>query len=258
MGPIDSLMKQKAFELDHNALTIRGMTYQPDGSGRFPTVVFLHGFTGQRIESGFMFVQLARSIVQRGFSVVTFDFTNSGESDGSFENMLATGELADALHITQWTQSQLFVDRSRMALLGFSLGGLLACCVNARVDAYKALILIAPTTVANMHRFSRKRTIEGSTVLGPLKMHSNFFDDLATLEPAADLICKPRPTLIIQGTGDKTVSPDISQEYIDAMKCVDGPLTVKTIEDADHVFNDPIWRDQLASIVGDWATEKLA
>lgn len=251
-------MRQQAFELDHNALTIRGMTYQPDGSGRFPTIVFLHGFTGQRVESGFMFVQLARSIVKRGFSAVTFDFTNSGESDGSFENMLATGELADALQITQWTQSQSFVDRSRMALLGFSLGGLIACCVNARSSAYKALILLAPTTVANMHRFSRKRTIEGNTVLGPLKMHTGFFDDLATLEPTIDLIRNPRPTLIVQGTGDKTVSPSISQEYIDAMHRINGPLTVKTIEDADHVFNDPIWRDELASIVGDWATEKLS
>ena len=62
----------------------------------------------------------------------------------------------------------------------------------------------------------------------------------------------------MQGTGDKTVSPGISQEYIDAMNRINGPLTVKTIEDADHVFNDPIWRDELASIVGDWATEKLS
>jgi len=251
-------MKQQAFELDHNGMTIRGMSYRPASSGRFPTVVFLHGFTGQRIESGFMFVQLARTLAQQGLAVITFDFLNSGESDGSFEHMLATGELADALKITTWTQSQIFVDRSRMALLGFSLGGLLACCVNARSDAYKALILLAPTTVQNMHRFSRKRMIDGNTVLGPLKMHGEFFDDLATLDPTTDLTRNPRPTLIVQGTGDKTVSPQISKHYIDAMQRINGPLTVEVIDDADHTFNDPQWRDQLARIVGSWTMEQLS
>src|SRR5690606_27088048 len=181
-----------------------------------PTVLMLHGFTGQRIESGFLFVQLARALVKQGIAAVTFDFLHSGESDGSFDQMLVTGELADAMRITDWVRGQPFVDRSRLGLLGFSLGGLLACCVTGRTDAYRALVLLAPTTVANMSRHAGERGGGERVAIGPHQLHPQFFDDMRTLDPVGDCLRHPRPTLLVQGTADKAVPPNVSMTFVDA------------------------------------------
>ncbi len=66
--------------------------------------------------------------------------------------MLVTGELDDCLAMTKWLQARLFADRTRLALLGFSLGGLLAACTSARTNVYRSLVLLAPTTVLNLCR----------------------------------------------------------------------------------------------------------
>ena len=145
-------MTQEAFEVEVNGQTIRGTSYQPAVTTRVPSVLLLHGFTGQRIEAGFLFVQIARSLCARGIGAVTFDFRNSGESDGSFDQMLVTEELADALRMIRWVQGRPNVDRTRLGLLGFSLGGLLGAACMSRTDNIRSLALLAPTTVANLCR----------------------------------------------------------------------------------------------------------
>ena len=154
------------------------MAYLPDHTGRSGTVLMLHGFTGQRIESGFMFVQLARRIAASGLAAVTFDFRHSGESDGSFDQMLVSGEIQDALQVTRWLGAQPFVDRSRLGVLGFSLGGLVAACAGAYSGAYSAMVLVAPTTQTNLSRYASQQRVGDSVVIGPHVLHPDFFDDL--------------------------------------------------------------------------------
>ena len=253
------MIQQQAFELDRAGLTLRGTAYRPASSGRHPTVVFLHGFTGQRTEAGFMFVQLARTLAKRGIASITFDFLHSGESDGSFDQMLVTGEVADAVHVSQWAQSQPFVDRSRMGLLGFSLGGLVAGCTLGRVDHYRAAALLAPTTVENLCRHAKEPTGEnGEVIVGAYALHRDFFTDVRTLKPVTDIARTPRPTLIVQGTADTAVPPAVSQIYADAITQAGGRLNYVTIPDADHVFNRPHTRKQaFDAIVSHFSTELL-
>ncbi|MEX2215379.1 MAG: alpha/beta fold hydrolase [Phycisphaeraceae bacterium] len=262
------MIRQQAIEVDHNGLTIRGMSYRPVREGRHPAVLLLHGFTGTRIENGFMFVRLARALASRGIAAVTFDFLHSGESDGSFEQMLVTGELADALRITEWLQSQAFVDRSRLGLLGFSLGGLLAGCVTARVECYRSLVMMAPTTATNIARHAQREgrcdtpgtgggEAASGVQLGPHCLHPSFFDDVLTLDSVSDCVKRPRPTLVVQGTGDTAVPPAISAEFVDAMKRASVPVELHLIEGADHAFTHPRWRSDMNARVTDWFAKTL-
>lgn len=252
-------MRQHAIEVEHHGMTLRGMVYRPARDIRHPAVLLLHGFTGQRIENGFLFVRLARALAKAGVAAVTFDFLHSGESDGSFEEMLVTGELADALRMTDWLRGQPFADRARLGLLGFSLGGLLASCVSARTDAYKSLILLAPTTEANLSRHAQRegRSEACSVIMGPHCLHPRFFDDLKTLDSLADCVRNPRPTLLIQGTDDKAVPPAVSGQFVDAMRRAQVPVETKLIEGADHAFTSPAWRQQLIETVVPWAARHL-
>ena len=255
-------MTQHAIEVDHAGQTIRGMAYTPARQGRHPAMLMLHGFTGQRMENGFLFTRLARALNQAGIATVTFDFLNSGESDGAFEFMLPSQELADALRMTEWLARQPFVDRSRMGLLGFSLGGMLASCVTARSELYRWLVLLAPTTEQNIGRHAQR---EGRCVLpgaahdanpsiqfGPHCLHPDFFDDLKHLDSLADCVKRPRPTLLVQGTADQAVPPTVSQQFVDAMLKAGVPIDTHLIEGADHPFAHPSWRASLIQKVVTW------
>ena len=252
-------MRQQAFELDHHGKTIRGMSYRPFREGRVPTVIFLHGFTGQRIENGFMFVRLSRALATAGIAAITFDFLNSGESDGSYDQMLVTEQLADVLRVTEWVQRLAYVDRARMGLLGFSLGGMLAACATARTPIFKSLALLAPTTEQNMTRHAKR---EGSSdacsiIFGPHCLHPKFFEDVTKLSSLTDVVKNPRPTLIVQGSEDTAVPPAVSQHFVDAMKKAQVPCEVKMIAGADHPFAHPSWRHQLNESVVEWFGKTL-
>ena len=252
-------MQQSPIQLEHRGMMIRGTAYLPDAPGRRPTVLMLHSFAGNRIEGGFAFVRIARNLASRGIAAVTFDFLHSGESDGSFGQMLASGELADAQRMAEWVAGQPFVDRTRVGLYGFSLGGLLASCLNARVKMFRALALTAPTTPQNLVSNVLKRAdAAGKITIGAHFLHPRFTEDVLKFDPLADAVKNPRPTLVIQGTGDTAVAPAVSQLYVDAMKKVGMPVTHQLVADADHNFGHPLWQKQLITHVGEFFAGTLA
>jgi dienelactone hydrolase len=250
-------MLQQAIEVERDGSIIRGTVYRPSAAGRVPTVLLLHGFTGQRIEAGFFFVQLGRTLAQRGIAAVTFDFLHSGESDGSFSQMLVSGQIKDALRMSAWLLGQPFADRSRLGLLGFSLGGLVASCVVGELGQYKALVLLAPTTASNLCRVAGEAPDGAPVTVGPHTLHPEFFRDLKTLNPVAQSALHPRATLLVQGEADTAVTPAVSQAYVDAMTRAGVPLTVERVAEADHAFGKPPHRQAVLSTVSQWLGRAL-
>jgi len=252
---------QQPVELERDGQTLRGMTYRPDtagGSRRVPCVVLLHGFTGSRAEAGFLFVKLARALNARGIGAVCFDFMHSGESDGSFDQMLVSGEIADAMRITEWLGGVSWVDRSRLGLLGFSLGGLVAACTVARTRLYRSLVLLAPTTSENLARHAdATQAGHAPVVVGPHTLHPRFSEDLATIQPEADVVLHPRPTLLVQGDADTAVPPEVSDAFVAAMRRADVPLTTHPIAGANHTFNTPGHQREVIATVGDFLRQTL-
>ncbi|MFW6033318.1 MAG: alpha/beta hydrolase family protein, partial [Phycisphaeraceae bacterium] len=227
-------MIQEAFAVEHQAMTLRGMAYRPDRPGRHPAVMLLHSFTGTRTEAGYLFVRLARGLAERGVAAVTFDFRHCGESDGCYDQMQVTGELADAEHMTRWLQNQPFVDSERLGLLGFSLGGLVASCLAGRTDVYRALALLAPTTAENVARYDQREHPDEPVYVRQHRLNRRFFEDLSQLDPLADVVRHPRPTLLIQGTQDVHVRPDVSDHFVRVMREAEVELEHRYLEGSDH------------------------
>ena len=76
---------------------IVGMLHLPEGRGRFPTALLLHGFTGTKVEAHRMFVKLSRALADHGIASLRFDYRGSGDSAGEFEDMTIRSEVADSL-----------------------------------------------------------------------------------------------------------------------------------------------------------------
>ena len=57
---------QKAVEITRNGMTMRGMLHRPDDvEGKVPIALIFHGFTGNKMESHFIFVKLSRRLAKR-------------------------------------------------------------------------------------------------------------------------------------------------------------------------------------------------
>src|ERR1041384_2757106 len=122
---------------------IYGMLHLPEGPGPFPATAMFHGFTGQKIEPHRLFVKAARRMAQLGTAVLRIDFRCSGESEGDFRNMTISGEIKDAKAALDFLCRQPRIDKKRLGVLGFSMGGFVASFTASRDPRVKTLVLWA-------------------------------------------------------------------------------------------------------------------
>src|SRR6266568_7542966 len=126
---------------------LRGMLHFPGVSlgrrRRVPGVVFFHGFTGDRMESHWIFVKCARALAKAGIASLRFDFYGSGESEGEFRDASLLGEIADARAAVNFFRWQ-GIDAERLGMLGLSLGGVIAAILAPDCDARALVLWSAP------------------------------------------------------------------------------------------------------------------
>ena len=94
-------------------------------------------------------------------------------------------------------------------------------------------------------------------VVGPHTLRADFFDRLKELDPLDDVVRRPRPTLVVQGTGDTAVSPDVADEYVQAMRRANVPVELVSIDKADHAFTAPPFRRRVVESVVQFFTANL-
>src|SRR5437867_3887650 len=124
---------------------IVGMLHLPEGRGRFPAALLLHGFTGTKTEVHRMFVKLSRALADHGVASLRFDFRGSGDSAGDFEDMTIRSEIADALEAMTFLARHRQVNTRRLAVVGLSMGAAVAAHLAARErNRVKSLVLWAP------------------------------------------------------------------------------------------------------------------
>jgi carboxymethylenebutenolidase len=128
----------ESFESDGHCITVQ--VFSPNDPGPHPAVIALHGSGG--IREGWA-AEPASLLAGRGFSVFVlhyFERTGTVWADDktireSFEIWMKT--ISDAI---TWAGTHAGVDASRVALLGFSLGGYLALSVAAVDPRVKAVV----------------------------------------------------------------------------------------------------------------------
>lgn len=223
-------------EIDGPNGTLRGTLHLREGGRPAPGVVMLHGFTGQRIESGFLFVQASRALETAGLASLRFDFHGSGESDGTFDEMTASTEQADAAAAIDFFKGLPEIDAARLGLLGISFGGMhTACTLGARTDLRAGVLWSA---VGNCIQLWRQRlTPEDREMLDDrgwldragLRLGKAFFDDLPRHKPYDAVARYGGPVLVVHGTDDQSVPLGDAEEYVRV-------LEARTRAATDHLF----------------------
>jgi fermentation-respiration switch protein FrsA (DUF1100 family) len=243
--------------------TLRGMIHIPDqGKAPYPGVILYHGFAGNRMEPSFIFVRLSRLLMANGVASVRFDFLGSGESDGDFEEMTLSSEIEDGFDILDYFSGLPEIDRQRIFLLGLSMGGSIAGYVagskgsknskgskRSKGADIKGLILWA--AAGEMKKLARESSSADKS-LPPknpldrkgLKLGLNFINDIENLEIMKVTSRYCGPGLIVHGSEDETVPPEVALEYKETLS---GPTRLISIDGADHAFGSIPWQEELFS-----------
>lgn len=208
---------------ESNGLTLRGMLHVPEGrEGKLPMVVLFHGLFDDRSEINFVHTELSRRLCEAGIASVRFDFAGSGDSDGKFEDMTVSREVADGKAILDYVKTLEFVDLDRVAIHGLSMGGCVASMVAGERDADVCALSLwcpAPDVVYNM----RGKRLCGQDVsdieekgcadVEGVKLGVGFYYDALKIDPFAVAAKFTKRVNLVHGDEDITASADCSRRY---------------------------------------------
>ncbi len=109
----------------------------PDAEGELPTVILLHGITGNRNDWN----NLTPSMLENGFNVLAVDQRAHGESGGDRDLVAAIGDVQIWL---DWLREQPSVEDNNISIIGSSWGTVPALAGCAADSACLTAIAISP------------------------------------------------------------------------------------------------------------------
>jgi pimeloyl-ACP methyl ester carboxylesterase len=224
-------------------------------------VIMLHGFTGDKSESGF-FDKIAAEIAKAGLAVLRFDFSGCGESDDAAISV--KGQVEDALAAIEFMKARGY---DNLGLLGFSLGGLVA--LRARDPSVKARVLLAPLTksknIPSGYSFwdkfvlivtgERKLVKQGRKWRQEMVIGRSFYFEVRSISQHKIAEGIKEPVLIIHGDKDSRVPLEYSR---DMMKLLPKSASLEVVKGVDHHFDDnKLGVPRVARLSAEWFVKNL-
>ena len=193
-------------------------------SSALPLVVMLHGHGGTKDEAG-GFTQIAQRLANAGVASVRMDFAGCGDSTESFRNNRISTMLADARAARDHAINTLPIDTTRMALVGFSMGGRLAITLAEEDPRFHTLALWAPSAdtgtdglaeffggsealAAAVASADKNGFTDFTTPWGQKQqLGAGWFKDMAASEPTALIEDYKGSVFVLYGDEDTVVTP---------------------------------------------------
>jgi uncharacterized protein len=237
---------------------LRGMVHRPAGAkprGGWPVAVFFHGFTGDRMESHWIFIKCARVLAEEGVASLRFDFYGSGESEGAFYEATLQSEIADATAAYKFIRHHKGIDPGRLGLCGLSLGGCVAACV-ARAARARALVLwsaVARPAILqdlSMELGKPSEAHPGAFEYDAREISARFLERAAKVDPLGAVRQFTGPTLILHPGNDRTVP---RSHALDFLQSSGAKIREKVIiPGADHTFTSVAWEADVIGRTVEW------
>lgn len=233
---------------------LRGMLHRPAGGrGKCPGVVFFHGFTGDRMESHWIFIKCARALARQGIASLRFDFYGSGESEGSFNEATLQSEIADARSAVRFMQRQKGIDAGRLGLCGLSLGGCVAACVAYAANA-QALVLWSavghPAILPQLSSTLGKASPTGDYEYDSRLISARFLRDAVKVDPLRAIRRFRKPTRIIHPGKDEAVPLSHAGDFLQASGASIKQKVI--VPGADHTFSSIAWESAVIEQTVEW------
>lgn len=219
-------------------------------ASRDKLVILSHGYTGNKQESGRLFVTMARALAKEGFSALRFDFMGSGDSSGEFYEMSPNTEIRDLLAVIAWAKKKKYQD---IGLLGLSFGGAVSICSSAQSPDVK--VLVTWSSVPKLSAWNKEPgTRFSKTSPNPMLPGKDFFSDRPEKDVPQAYCSLEIPKLQIQGDRDL---PGFREEFSFFFPRAKEPKKHIVVPDADHTFTTWAHRRKVVAETLKWFKKYL-
>jgi dipeptidyl aminopeptidase/acylaminoacyl peptidase len=229
-----------------DGLRLNGYLTMPEGSGKVPLVLLIHG--GPYLRDTWGFSPTHQWLANRGYAVLSVNYRGSTGYGKAFVTK-ADKEWGGRMHddlidAVDWAVGQGIADPGRIGFFGGSYGGYSALTAATKTPEVFACI-VDLFGISNLNTFMK--TIP--PYWGPwMSVWKNRLGDPDTEEGRAFLTERSplthidrvvRPILIAQGMNDVRVVPAESEQMVTALKARGVPVTYITFSDEGHGFVRP-------------------
>lgn len=206
------------FKSRDNETDLAGWVLLPDEPAKM-TIIFGHGYKGNRFEDHISFFDLADGLLEEGYRVVMFDFRYAGDSGGEMSTVGAKEQL-DMLGAIDWTIEN--YGEEEIGLLGMSMGASTALLAASEVDDVVGVVADSPFSdledylKVNLPVWSDLPSFPFTPLIMTITPMLTDLDPkeaspISVLEDVA-----PRPVLFIHNKGDDSIPYSESERMKDA------------------------------------------
>ena len=269
--------------------SLAGTLTTPLHGGLVPAAVLITGLSPAERNGGMPpwmpLRDLADALTRAGIAVLRVDDRGIGKSTGDHAPSTTFDEAADVQTEVAWLRAQPGIDPKRIALVGYSEGGLIDLIVASKDLSVAAIVSLDGTGVPG-EQLAREQTEQSvlhdpsvpaadrekeveKELAEPMTPRENVFLTIDPLFYASRVHC---PALILQGGSDITVPIRSAERIASAIRSNGNPdVTVRIIPAVSHsMLPDPVgpgsgWvylpafetSPQLLDVMTNWATARL-
>ena len=213
------------------------------------TIVFCHCFTCTK-ETLTTF-RLSRLLAAHGYTVLRFDFTGLGNSEGDFSTSTFSTTQDDLRSAVSFLENNY---QAPSFLMGHSLGGTTALSVAQEFNSVKGVVTVASPSEPKhvLHHFGHALTLLEQGSLASFEVAGQFYDiepgfveDVRSIDMPQLLDKLEKPVLIFNIENDALVPEADSQQIQDWSL---SPTTLVNVVGSNHLLSG---RDATEKVAGD-------
>ena len=234
--------RRRPFAVEISGSAVSGKLHWPDEHDEaVPVAVVLlcNGLLDVNKKTEVLCARIIESLKESGLAIAEYSARRSDLPAKSNQQQSIAEMIDDASAVLRWLMLRDELDMTRVGVLGYSFGAIIAACLARRTDRIARLCLLAPVSAEAV--LSAAQRTDGSALLASLSLDGvaeDFFTDLETLDPMHSAAVHDRPTLILHGAADEDVPAELSFAYSNAIELADHQAQHTLVAHADHFFED--------------------
>jgi len=230
---LDSVTAERITYLS-DGLKVKGYLVYPKAPGRYPGIIYNRGGNKEfgKITS-FKVAFVMGRVAAMGYVVGGSQYRGNDGGEGHEE--FGGKDVDDVLNMVPLLKSLPDVDSSRLGIFGWSRGGMMTYLTLMRTDIFRAAVVGGGLSDLFMMMTSRPGMEEVYyDVIPGYAQHKEQSLDARSAIRHVDRICKTTPVLMLHGTADWRVVPQMALDMAEAFQKEQIPYRLVMLEGGDH------------------------